>query len=87
METKEFTKEEVTKIQRWKWTIQDIAGLKIHQFIAWASNDQEIKELYQEMEKAIMEEGDQPKALEKSQEIKRRIMFNTHQRMEKIKIR
>lgn len=86
METEEFTQAEVTKWQRWKWTIQDIAGLKIHGFIAWASNDQEVKDLYQEMEKAIMQEGDQPKALQLSEEIKTRVTFNTQERLERLKL-
>lgn len=87
METTEYSREEISDWQELKWTIQDLAGLKIHQFIAWASNDQEIKDLYDQMEYEIMENGDQPKALEHSQEIKTRLMMNTNQRMRRLSIK
>lgn len=87
METTEYSREEISDWQELKWTIQDLAGLKIHQFIAWASNDEEIKDLYEQMEYEIMENGDQPKALEHSQEIKTRLMMNTNQRMRRLSIK
>jgi len=87
METKEYSREEISDWQELKWIIQDLAGLKIHQFIAWASNDEEIKDLYDQMEYEIMENGDQPKALEHSQEIKTRLMMNTNQRMRRLRLK
>ena len=87
METTEYSREEISDWQELKWTIQDLAGLKIHQFIAWASNDQEIKDLYDQMEYEIMENGNQPKALEHSQEIKTRLMMNTNQKMRRLSIK
>lgn len=84
METQEYKAEEISKYKKWKWAIQDIAGLKIHGFIAWASKDPEVKQLHQEMEKAIYQEGDQPKALRIGEEIKSRILMNTHERAEKL---
>jgi len=87
METTEYSREEISDWQELKWTIQDLAGLKIHQFIAWASNDQEIKDLYEQMEHEIMENGNQPKALEHSQEIKTRLMMNTNQKMRRLSIK
>jgi len=84
METKEFNAEEVSELKKLKWTIQDVGGLQIYRFIAWASSDPEIEKLFQKMRKAIYEEADQPKALKIGEEIKTRIMVNTQERMEKI---
>jgi len=84
METKEFNREEVSELKKLKWTIQDVGGLQIYRFIAWASSDPEIEKLFQKMRKAIYEEADQPKALRIGEEIKTRIMVNTQERMEKI---
>jgi len=84
METKEFNAEEVSDLTILKWIIQDVGGLQIYRFIAWASSDPKIKELFEEMRKAIYDEADQPKALRIGEEIKTRIMVNTQERMEKI---
>lgn len=80
METNQFKKSEITKWQRWKWMIEDMAGLYIHKIIAWTSNDPEVKELYQEMREAVMN-GNQPEAIQISQEIRSRITVNTHERL------
>jgi len=87
METKEYKKSEISDWQIWKWKIEDWIGLKLHQFIAWASNDEEVKKLYKEMEKALLQEGDQPKASRISNEIRTKIELNTHKRAEKLNLR
>lgn len=45
------------------------------------SKDQEVKQLYQDMRQALIQEGDQPKALQISQEIRFKIMDNTQERL------
>jgi len=80
METTKHKASEVSKWQQYKWMIQDMAGLYIHKFIAWVSIDPEVKKLYREMEEALIQEGDQPKAVQKSTEMKSKIMQNTQER-------
>ena len=81
MKTEKFKASEVSRYRKWKWIIQDMTGLFIHKFIAQVSSDQEVKELYQDMREALIEEGDQPKALQISQEIRSKIMMNTQERL------
>ena len=81
MKTKEIKKSEVTKWQQYKWVLEDMTGLLIHKFIAAASTDPKVKELYQEMREALIEEGDQPKATQISNEIRAKIMENTQRRL------
>lgn len=81
METETFKKSEVSKTQRIKWMIEDMAGLYIHKTMAWISKDEEIKQKYYEMRKAVIQEGDQPKATQISDEIRAKIMENTQKRL------
>lgn len=82
METTEYSKEEISKYTRWKWAVKDIAGLQLYRFMAWVSRDPEVKKLYQEMKKAIYEEGNQPKALRIGEQIKSRLIVNAQTRWE-----
>jgi len=75
---KQYKKSEISQLQIWKWRIEDLAGLYIHKVIATVSRDPEVKELYEEMREATME-GDQPRALKASEEMKSRIMINTQE--------
>jgi len=77
METEEFKKSEISKWKKYKWAVKDIAGLQIYKFIAFFSTDEEIQDLYQEMRKAIYQEGDQPKAVRIGNEIKSKLITNT----------
>lgn len=81
METEQFKKSEVSKWQKRKWIIQDLTGLYIHRLITLLSRDPEIKKLYQEMQEALIEEGNQPKATQISNEIRAKIMENTQKRL------
>jgi hypothetical protein len=82
METTEYRKSEITKITEYKWMIQDMTGLYIHKMIAAASRDTEVKNLYREMREALLEEGDQPKATQISNQIREKIMINTQERIQ-----
>lgn len=84
VETESYKRSEISRFQLLKWKIEDLAGLKIHHFIAMLSNDEEVKELYREMEEALLEEGDQPKAVEKGKEIRIKLEQNTIKRMQNI---
>lgn len=78
MKVEKHKRSEVSQLQIWKWRIEDMAGLYIHKIIAMVSRDPEVKQLYEEMRKATMN-GNQPKALKASQEMKTRIMVNTQE--------
>lgn len=80
MKTKEYSKSEISKYKKWKWAIEDIAGLQFYKIITFFSKDPEVEKLYQEMRTAIYEEGDQPKALRIGNEIKSKVMVNTQKR-------
>jgi hypothetical protein len=82
MQTEQFKKSEVSKWQKRKWMIEDMAGLYIHKIIAMASRDPEVKYLYRRMREALLEEGDQPKATQISNEIREKIMINTQERIQ-----
>jgi len=75
---KQYKKSEISQLQIWKWRIEDLTGLYIHKVIATVSRDPQVKELYQEMREATMN-GNQPKALKASEEMKSRIMVNTQE--------
>jgi hypothetical protein len=79
METEEFKKSEISKWKKYKWAIQDVAGLQLYRIIAFFSRDPKVSELYQEMRKAIYEEGNQPKALRIGNEIKSKVIMNTQE--------
>jgi len=76
-----FKKSEISKYQYYKWVVQDLLGLYIHKGIVKLSRDPEVKELYQEMEEALIEEGNQPKAVQISEQIQTRITTNTIERL------
>lgn len=81
MEKTKFQKSEISKYKYYKWVIQDLLGLYIHKGIVALSTDPEIKKLYQDMEQALIEEGNQPKAVQISEEIQTRITANTIERL------
>lgn len=81
MKTKEIKRSEVSKYRKWKWIIEDMTGLYIHKFIAELSRDEEVKELYEDMREALIQEGNQPEALRISQEIRSKIMMNTQEKL------
>lgn len=79
MEKKQFKASEVSKWKKYKWLVQDMAGLYIHKLIAMLSRDPEVKELYHDMEEALIQEGNQPKALKISKEMRTKITLNTQE--------
>lgn len=79
MEKKEFKASQISKWKKYKWLIKDMAGLYIHKLIAMLSRDPEVKELYQEMREALIQEGDQPKAVQISNEMRAKITVNTQE--------
>ncbi|MFB6199806.1 MAG: hypothetical protein ABEJ83_02925 [Candidatus Nanohaloarchaea archaeon] len=78
MKVETHRKSDISQLQIWKWRIEDLAGLYIHKAIAVLSRDPEVKELYQEMREATMN-GNQPKALRISEEMKTRVIVNTQE--------
>lgn len=84
MQVEQFEKSEISKWRKYKWAIQDVAGLQIWRFISFLSRDPEIKELYQDMREAIYIDGDQPEALRIGNEMKSKIMMNTEKRLNKL---
>lgn len=79
--TKKIKKSEISRYQYYKWVVQDLIGLYIHKGIVKLSSDPEVKNLYQDMEKALIEEGNQPKAVQISEQIQARITANTIERL------
>lgn len=74
-------REDISTYQLWKWRLEDMTGLCIHGFIARLSRDEEVKNLYQEMREALLQEGDQPKAVQLSNQIRVKIINNTIERL------
>jgi len=81
MEKNRFKKSEISKYQKWKWRIQDMAGLYLLRGITKLSRDPEVEELYQEMRQQLIEQGDQPQAVQTADIIMQKIISNTIQRV------
>lgn len=81
MEKKQFKKSQISKYQKWKWIIQDMAGLYLIRGITKLSRDPEVEELYQYMRQQLIEEGDQPEAVQTADMIMQKIITNTIQRV------
>lgn len=81
MEKKQFKKSQISKYQKWKWVIQDMAGLYLIRGITKLSRDPEVEELYQDMRQQLIEEGEQPEAVQTADMIMQKIITNTIQRV------
>jgi len=79
--TEKMKREDISTYQLWKWRLEDMTGLYIHGFIARLSRDKEVKNLYQEMREALLQEGNQPKAVQLSNQIRVKITQNTIERL------
>ena len=75
METERFKKSEVSKLRIWYWKLSDFVDLKVHHFLVKLSGDEQVKELYQEMEDCYLD-GDQPGMLEASEKLRQETLYS-----------